>query len=117
MPPPEKPIESIDPDALAVQAADLGRSEAERGRAFAGLHDLIQRLAVSLSIRLTGRVRPELTDGAAGEVFLRLGGFKLEGSFAAWCHRTLHNWMVDEFRKESPPPRTRTRSSASPSGG
>ena len=40
MPPPEKPIELADPDALAAQAADLGRSEEERGRAFAGLHDL-----------------------------------------------------------------------------
>jgi DNA-directed RNA polymerase specialized sigma24 family protein len=92
-----------DPDALAAQAADGGRSEEERARAFAGLRGLIRRLAVSLSLRLTGRVVPEITDGAEGEVYLRFGGFTPggPGSFAGWCHRTLRNWMVDELRKES----------------
>jgi DNA-directed RNA polymerase specialized sigma24 family protein len=93
--------EPEDHDALAAQAADQGRSQEERGRAFSGLRSLIRRLAISLSVRLTGRVVPELTDGADGEVYLRLGGFTPSGSFAAWCHRTLHNWMVDELRKES----------------
>jgi DNA-directed RNA polymerase specialized sigma24 family protein len=32
---------------------------------------------------------------------LRLAGFTPGGPFAAWCHRTLHNWMTDELRKES----------------
>ncbi len=93
--------EPEDLDALAAQAADQGCSQEERGRAFSRLRGLISRLAVSLSVRLTGRVVPELTDGADGEVYLRLGSFTPSGSFAGWCHRTLHNWMVDELRKES----------------
>jgi DNA-directed RNA polymerase specialized sigma24 family protein len=101
MQPPDILDEPDDIDALAAQAADQSRPEGERRRAFSGLHGLIRRMAVSLSIRLTGRVRPEFADGAGGEIFLRLGGFTPVGSFAAWCHRTLHNWMVDELRKES----------------
>jgi DNA-directed RNA polymerase specialized sigma24 family protein len=101
MEPPDIIIEPENLDALAAQATDQGRSQEERGRAFSGLRDLIRRLAVNLSVRLTGRVVPELTDGADGEIYLRLGGFTPSGSFAAWCHRTLHNWMVDELRKES----------------
>jgi hypothetical protein len=101
MEPPDIIDEPEDVDALAAQAADQRRSDGERARAFSGLHGLIRRLAVSLSIRLTGRVLPELRDGADGEVYLRLGGYTPSGSFAAWCHRTLHNWMVDELRKES----------------
>jgi DNA-directed RNA polymerase specialized sigma24 family protein len=101
MRPPNLVDEPEDVDALAAQVADQRRSEEERTRAFSGLRGLIRRLAVSLSIRLTGRAVPELTDGAAGEVYLRFGGFTPSGSFAAWCHRTLHNWMVDELKKES----------------
>jgi DNA-directed RNA polymerase specialized sigma24 family protein len=88
-------------DALAAQAADQRHSEGERKLAFARLRGLIHRLAVCLSVRLTGRVVPDLADAAEGEIYLRLGGFTPGGSFAAWCHRTLHNWMVDELRKES----------------
>jgi DNA-directed RNA polymerase specialized sigma24 family protein len=93
--------EPEDVDALAAQAADRGRSEDERTFAFARLRGLIHRLAVSLSVRLTGRVVPDFTDTAEGEIYLRLRGYTPGGSFAAWCHRTLHNWMVDELRKES----------------
>jgi hypothetical protein len=98
---PEKPTGSDDPDTLAALAADPGRPEADRGSAFEGLHELIRRLAASLSIRLTGTVRPEFVDGAASEIYLRLAGFAPGGPFASWCYRTLHNWMTDELRKES----------------
>jgi hypothetical protein len=86
---------------LAAQAADGGRSEDARKLAFAGLSDLIGRLAASLSVRLCGRVRDDFAGAAAGEIYLRLGGYAAGGSFTAWCHRTLHNWMVDELRKEA----------------
>lgn len=101
MPPPASQTEPPDPDALAAQAVDGGLSEDARRLAFAGLVDLISRLAVSLSIRLCGRVHDDLAGVAAGEIYLRLDGYTPGGSFAAWCHRTLHNWMVDELRKET----------------
>jgi DNA-directed RNA polymerase specialized sigma24 family protein len=101
MPPPDSPTELPDPDVLATQAVDRGRPDDARKRAFAGLNDLIGRLAVSLSIRLCGRVHDDLAGAAAGEIYLRLDGYKPGGSFVAWCHRTLHNWMVDELRKET----------------
>ncbi len=101
MPNPETATGSNDPDKLAALVVDPQRPEVDRERAFAGLRPLIRRLAVSLSIRLTGRVRPEFADGAASEVYLRIDGFMPGGPFAAWCYRTLHNWMTDELRKES----------------
>ncbi len=101
MPPPDQPRDSTDPNTLAAQAADEGQSRDARRIAFEGLADLIRDLAMSLSVRLTGRVRDELTDAAAGEVYLRIQHYKPDGSFAAWCHRTLHNWMVDKLRADT----------------
>ncbi len=101
MPPPEAPEGSNNPDTLAAVAADQKCSAEDRERAFAGLHDLIRRLAISLSIRLIGLVRPEFADGAIAEIYLRMGKFTPGGPFAAWCYRTLHNWMTDELRKEA----------------
>lgn len=100
MPPSDSSPEPPDPDMLAAQAVDGGLSDVARKRAFEGLSDLIRRLAVSLSIRLCGRVRDDFAGAAAGELYLRLDGYSPDGSFASWCHRTLHNWMVDELRKE-----------------
>lgn len=100
MPFPDIPGESYDPDVLAAQAFDEHRSEAERNQAFERLRGLVLRLATSLSIRLTGRRRDDFADGAIGEIYLRRNGFT-GGSFVAWCHRTLHNWMVDALRADS----------------
>jgi hypothetical protein len=100
MPSPDNSRESSDPDVLAAQAVDGGLSDDARKLAFNGLGDLIRRLAISLSIRLCGRVRDDFAGSAAGEIYLRLNSYKPGGSFTAWCHRTLHNWMVDELRKE-----------------
>lgn len=101
MPPPDSSPELPDPDNLAARAVDEGLSDDARRAAFAGLNDLIGRLAASLSVRLCGRVRDDFAGAAAGEIFLRRAGYKPGGSFVAWCHRTLHNWMVDELRKET----------------
>lgn len=101
MPPSDSSSEPPDPDVLAAQAVDGGLSDGARERAFEGLSDLIRRLAVSLSVRLCGRVRDDFAGAAAGEMYLRLSGYSPGGSFASWCHRTLHNWMVDELRKEA----------------
>lgn len=100
MPPPDRAPESPDPDARAAQAVDGGLSNDARKLAFGGLSELIRSLAVSLSIRLCGRVRDDFAEAAAGEIYLRIAGYAPGGSFTAWCHRALHNWMVDELRKE-----------------
>src|SRR4051812_45672394 len=89
-----------DPDGLASIAADPGQRSDDRDRAFRELMPTIRRIARRVAGRFSVPYGDDLLEEAAGEVWPALPGFRVGGSFEAWCYGVLRNHLIDRFRNE-----------------
>jgi DNA-directed RNA polymerase specialized sigma24 family protein len=89
-----------DADRLARIAADAGRTNEERGRAFDALRPTIWRVGQRLAVRFSGQPRVDLEADAESDVWEALPKLPPTVRFEPWCYAVLRNRRTDWIRHE-----------------